>query len=757
MTLDLRLLPLAAACWLGCAIGLHTGVGWGWLLMLALTVAIAVFHPHSLTVCVIVLVASTVAGLRVAAADPDEVADAVRSAGVVEFSAVINTEPRTLDQRGYGGLTTEEVQQSAATLVTVVAGDRRIATSIPVTLRWRDADAAPAVGAAVGGVALLHPDRPERRSAYIVSVRGSLAIERQTTRGSHWTTLIRGSLASTVRAAEPNARTGATLLPGLVLGDTRAQSEQLVEDLRISGLSHLTAVSGANVAIVLGAVLWMLQRTTLRRRYRYAVLSAVLLVFVAVVQPQPSVMRAAVMGAIAVYALATGSVKHSASALWLSVVLLLLLDPFMAWQYGFGLSVAATAGLIVLQPLMAERLPRNRVLGALLVTVAAQIATLPLLLLMGQPPTWLSIPANLLAEPLMAPATVSGFIATALASVALLGIPVLSPVLDLLARIVAVPGVLLSEVIVGIARVGAGSALAVSPFASLGSSLLFAAIIACAWHWRRHRRFIAALAGVYFVASTCGPQLLHPWPAPGWWFAMCDVGQGDATVLRTGPAEAIVIDAGPDSAAARSCLRRLGIRKVPLLVLTHFHADHVEGVAGVAAQAEIGRVVSTSLHDPLIEFQRATALLRRPIVDVQRGDHLRVGAVRLEVLWPDPSRLSGDPNNGSLVLLVRTQQGTVLLTGDVDADAQRQLTPVAVDILKVPHHGSKYQADEYLDAVRSRLALTSVGRGNEYGHPAAATVRRLEATGTRVLRTDVVGAIAVSGSGAAMAFATSRQ
>lgn len=754
MNLDLRLLPMACFVWIGCAAGLHVATPLLAMALIGSGVFVASrFHCAPEAGAAIVL-GALVAALRMWSADPGVVSDLVRDAGVIEFTAVVNAEPQLREHRGFGGLSTEQSWRAQATLIRVSSRDSEIRTSIPVTVRWRTGNDRVEVGATVRGRAILHPDDVKRRSSYRIAVRGPLEIAAPTSRGSRMATLIRHSLADAAGAHDPDARLGATLLPGLVLGDTSAQSRELADDLRTSGLSHLTAVSGANVAIVLGAVLWLLQRTRMRRALRFVCLGMLLVLFVAVVQPQPSVMRAAVMGAISLYALATGATKQSAAALWLSVIVLLLLDPFMAWQYGFGLSVAATAGLIVLQPLLAERLPKHRVLNAVLVTVAAQIATLPLLLAMGAPPTWLSIPANVLAEPLVAPATVSGFVATTLAAFALLPVPVLSPALHLLAAIAALPGVYFGDCIVWIARVGANSALAVSPFASLRSSAIFICVGVVLWQLRRHRRSAATLLVLYFVLSTCGAP--HRWPPADWWYVMCDVGQGDASVIRTSPGHAIVVDAGPEPRAMRTCLRKLRIRTVDVLVLTHFHADHVEGVAGIIAQADVRQVMASPLRDPLLEYQRVRATVKVPIRTLSRGDRFRAGDTAVDVLWPDPERITGDPNNGSVVLLVRTPHGSLLLTGDADADAQAHLPSVHVDVLKVPHHGSRYQLSDYLAGLRPSVALVSVGAENDYGHPAATTMSLFRSGGTPVLRTDERGGIAVVTRGHTVAVAPER-
>ena len=740
MTIDLRLLPWAIAAWVGCAIGLQFALDVKLLVATVVMIALGLTFENVRVLAVVALLAALLAAFRVDAANPEVVAALVRNSGALEVTAVVNEQPQRRTRQGFGGLATEEQWSARITIISVASAAEQLATSIPATLRWPVGGPVPAVGSTIAVSTLLQPDNPARRSVYRLTARSAPVVVSAPSRGSDLFARIRGSLADVTGAGSASARAGATLLPGLVLGDTSAQSEQLVDDLRVSGLSHLTAVSGANVAIVLGAVLWMLQRTRVRRRHRYLLLLAVLVLFVAVVQPQPSVMRAAVMGAISVYAMATGALKQSASALWLSVIVLLVVDPFMAWQYGFGLSVAATAGLIVLQPWMAEHLPRHPLMQVLLVTLAAQIATLPLLLLMGQPPTWLSIPANIAAAPLVAPATVSGFVATLLASLALLPVPGLHHVLHALAVMVAFPGVLLSDLVVAIARIGAGSAFAQSPFESVGSSLLFIGVVTGAWVFRRRRR-IAAVVVVAYAIVTFSPSLVPgAWPPDDWWYVMCDVGQGDASVIRLSDHSAVVVDAGPDPRALRRCLHRIGIRRIDVLILTHFHADHVEGVM---ALDDVDKILVSPLKEPAIEYERVRSHFQSEFTDIQRGDRIRVGSVAFDVLWPDPRNLTGDPNTDSVLMLLHTPNGTVLLGADTDVAAQQQFRPPQATVLKVPHHGSRYQDPRFLQAVGAAVSLVSVGRGNDYGHPARDTLQILTTAGSQVLRTDERGAIAL--------------
>jgi competence protein ComEC len=237
---------------------------------------------------------------------------------------------------------------------------------------------------------------------------------------------------------------------------------------------------------------------------------------------------------------------------------------------------------------------------------------------------------------------------------------------------------------------------------------------------------------------------------------MCDVGQGDALALAAGPGAAVVVDTGPDPALAGRCLRELRITSVPLLILTHFHADHADGLPGVLRGRRVGAIETSVLDEPAGEaarVRREAAAAGVPEVRAAAGEERRLGALSWRVLWPPPDAASlpdDNPNDASVALLVHASGLTLLLMGDLEPSAQEELLAEVpdlprVDVLKVAHHGSAHQDPELLARARPRLALISVGRGNPYGHPAARTVTALRALGAVVLRTDLDGPIAVTG------------
>jgi competence protein ComEC len=248
------------------------------------------------------------------------------------------------------------------------------------------------------------------------------------------------------------------------------------------------------------------------------------------------------------------------------------------------------------------------------------------------------------------------------------------------------------------------------------------------------------------------------WPATGWVVVACDVGQGDAVVVSTGePGRAVLVDTGTDDGAVDGCLRRLGVVALPLVVLSHMHADHVGGLAAALDGRTVGAVAVGPVRDPSSAYARVraiTAAAGAPVVELRAGQSLRWPGLGLDVLAPvhPPAAVDGEDgtavNDVSVVLRARTPIGRVLLTGDVELLAQAELLTSGADlraeVLKVPHHGSRYSSPAFLDAVAPRLALVSVGAGNTYRHPNAGVLDRLRHAGALVRRTDESGDVAVA-------------
>ncbi len=770
MSADLRLWPAAVGLWIASALALSSVVspfmiaGAPWVLA-ALAMAVpslraAIRRRSHLFPAVALVALMCTAGalnvvLRVAPLESSLLPEPGTS---VLVDAVLDTDPHVVEG-SVSGITRgppRVVSTVTATRLTWPRGS--VEVRLPMRL-WTPIDAAVLLpGTRITGRATVQPGDPSAGSALTLTMR---AVPTVLDEPPVWQR-VAGELRAGLRAAVADIPgEGAALLPGIVLGDTSTVPDSVATDMRTAGLSHLTAVSGANVSIVLGAALGIASVLRVRGRWRALVALLALLGFLVLVRPSPSVVRATAMGGVVVLSLVAGGKSRGSPALAGAVLVLVLVDPWLSTSLGFALSAVATAGLLLLAPVLRRwltehvtRIPAG-LSEALAVTVAAQVATAPLLVLMGASVGLGSVPANLMAEVVVAPATVLGVIAT-----------LLSPVAPSLAHAVAVPAAACAQWIVDVAHVVATSAALLLPWPSgtLGA-VLMGVVMGGTTAIVRYRRWLAPIlwelprapvaCGVAFaiVGVIAIPRAASAaWPPPQWRAVACDVGQGDAIVIRVDDDSAIVFDAGPRPDAIDRCLRDLSISRVSALVLTHFHADHVEGVPGVLR----GRSVATVLVSPLAEPPDEADRVRRwcseahvPVEVGRAGDVRRAGTVTWRLLWP--ARLirgeGSDPNNASLAAYVDADGVRLLLSGDTEPAAQAGLMAAVgelpVDVLKVAHHGSRRQNPRFAAWTHARLAIISVGADNDYGHPAPETLTALSALGIPLMRTDQSGDIAV--------------
>ncbi|WP_084258874.1 ComEC/Rec2 family competence protein [Microtetraspora malaysiensis] len=697
---------------------------------------------------------AAVVAVKVHTVSTGPVAELAARHATVVAEVEIGDDPRTRPQRG--GLTRRDsfVVEARMLFVQVAEGDR-VRGDVPVVV----------LASGDGWGTLLPSQRVRVRGRLGTADRGDLTAAVLVVRGppevlSAPSAVQRaaGALRAGLREASdvlPQGPRG--LLPGLVVGDVSRLDEEIKENFAAAGLTHLTAVSGANLAFIAGAALAIARLMGLPLPAR-AILAALAMVgFAIVARPSPSVVRALAMGIVAALALGTGRSRDGLAALSATVLGLILFNPGLARQYGFALSVFATGGILVLAPRwrnrMAARMP-GWLAEAIAVPAAAQVAVTPLLVLMSGQLDVVAIPANLLAGPAVAPATLLGF-----------GAAIVAPVSMAAAQLLVRPAGLAAAWIIAVAeRAAALPAATVGwPGGVPGLALLG---VAATLGWlilrRRFRRYLVAgvLAAALVAVLVVGPAT-SPWPPPGWLLVACDVGQGDGLALSTGPGSAVVIDSGPKPGSANRCLRDLGVTRVPLLFLSHAHLDHVGGLTGVLRGRSVGAVVVSPGRLPEGESARVSAELRArriPEWVVPPGGRWRFGAAELTVLAPEPEAPqegSGEgaiANNASVVLLVRWYDargspiGSALLAGDVETEAQARLLRHGVppvDVLKVPHHGSLRQDPDFLAATRAGAALVSVGAGNDYGHPAPLTMARLHLLGMRTYRTDLSGDVAV--------------
>jgi competence protein ComEC len=574
---------------------------------------------------------------------------------------------------------------------------------------------------------------------------------------------LRAALRRSVSGLPPDRR---ALVPALVDGDDTGLDQALADDFRTTGLTHLLAVSGTNLTLVVGFALVVARWLHVRGRWLYVVGAAGIAGFVLLARAEPSVLRAAAMGSVALLGMGANGADRGTRALGVATIALLLVDPALASAVGFVLSVLATAGILLLAPTWRDALARwlpRWVAEAVAVPAAAQLACTPVVAAISSQVSLVAVVANLLAAPAVGPATVLG-LAGGLVTLAW---PAAGQVVG------AAAGWCVAW-IVEVAERGAGLPTASVSWGADPVSLAVLAVgcllVAAVAPRLLARRSTGLACCVSMVVVVLVRVPTPGWPPDGWLMVACDVGQGDGLVLNTGVSHtAVVVDAGPDPRPMKSCLDELGVRRVPLVVLTHFHADHVDGLSGVLEGRRVDDVWVTRLQDPpdgVSEVREETTAAGVPAHAAPYAQTRQVGDVTLEPVWPLPRSPTTGPgdgstaNNASVVLLARIRGVSFFLGGDIEPEGQEQLAAALphlhVDVLKVPHHGSRYQDLPFLQSLRARVAVISVGADNDYGHPSPLTVAGLAATGEKVLRTDRDGSVAVVDRDDRLAVVTTR-
>jgi competence protein ComEC len=581
----------------------------------------------------------------------------------------------------------------------------------------------------------------EKKVSALAIAQGSIKVVNQPRAIYKYTENIRGNFRDFSDGSKASQ-----LVPGLVLGDTSLQSESFKEEMRKVGLSHLTAVSGANFVLVATFLFWFLQFIVKKIEQRTFFVVLFLILFIILVRPTPSVLRAFVMTVVLLAARIKGEINFGISSLGFAVLILLLFDPFQAIDPGFALSVLATAGILILSPILkmnfSKRIKQGWLIEAITIPISAIIFCLPIILIISNEFSIASIPANIIVAPIIAPITIVGFLSAMVT-------PLLSNVGEILFNLAS----FLAKLIVSISEI-----MNQFPVIRVNNpiSLIFMALLLLIIFRKKLKKSLFVFLGLIVFQIVISATY---WPGREWQIVNCDVGQGDGLVFNLGDQSAIVIDTGADAAAIGKCLRDLKVKNIPLLILTHFHFDHVGAISAVRSGRKIGQVWISNLHEPISNFNDAMkALEGLPVKSVTAGQRFIIPQTDAQVLvlWPDNQMtnfkvLPGDGskvNNSSISVIVKNNLISLFAGGDIEPEVQQRIAEskllIPVDVLKVSHHGSAYQFLPLIDALNPRLALISVGKGNRYGHPDPKLIRYLSKKGIIVLRTDLSGGISVA-------------
>ncbi|MCL1593597.1 MAG: ComEC/Rec2 family competence protein [Actinomycetia bacterium] len=528
--------------------------------------------------------------------------------------------------------------------------------------------------------------------------------------------VVGNSLRSRVQVVFDGSSSTDGLITGFLIGDTRRLSARDVENLRRSGLAHFVAVSGSNVAVfMLG---WWIVAAPLAVHPRArAIIGAIGLgVFIVVTRWEPSVVRASAMTAVPLFGSVVGIPVDPWMALGVAVTTLLLVSGDLLGSVGFQLSVAATAGVLVGVGLARGRKPAW-LWTSLFVTVAAQLAVAPIVIIVFGTMPLLAPVANLLVAPLVTIATVAGGLSLVGGVFEPVAAGAASAVL-MIARLVASGPQLGGVAIIGVVLLGATIGL------------------------RFTRPLGVAIAVLVAGLTASGPS---PWPTMPT-MTVLDIGQGDAILLRDPGGRTMLIDGGPSPRLIDQALRRQAVSRIDVVVATHGDADHVAGLIEVVTSYEVGEVWVSRYANPsdlLANVIAAASAAAIPVRGVAAGHRTVIGGIAIEVL--SPSRRYASDNDGSIVILARSER-SALIPGDIEAIGQAELPRVKPDILVVPHHGSSSSSARWIGAVVGSVAVLSYGL-NTYGHPDGGILAQLRESGVQIRETFSEGDVAVTLSG----------
>jgi len=539
----------------------------------------------------------------------------------------------------------------------------------------------------------------------------------------------------------------AALARGFVLGEDERIDEGTEDEFRRSGLSHLLAVSGQNVTLLALLAMPILAGLGISLRERLVWVLAVIAVYVPVAGAGPSIQRAGLMGALGLLATLGGRRGSRLYALALAAAVTLAIDAGVAADVGWQLSFAAVLGILLLAAPL-----RDRLLGTLgrggwrwalaegvAVTVAATLATAPLVAFHFETLSTTTLVANVLVLPAVAPAMWLGMCGAGLAQIP--GVP-LEPLNGLNALLLAY----IAQVASWCAapdwaelRVHLDGKGLVAAYLGLGAGFLVC------WRWPRPLAALAALALAGWLPLPWSGEAAAEPPARGLRVEVLDVGQGDAILFQPAAAPAVLVDGGPPGDGLARKLSQAGVDRLGAAIVTHDQSDHAGGIEELLGSLPVERLLFARVDRGLLT--RAAEVGADP-ARIAAGSELRVGGLRLRVLWPPPELLNGstpdlDPNQLALVMEARWRDFSMLLTADAEAESV-PIEPGTVDVLKVAHHGSDDAGlGPLLERAQPRLAVISVGEDNPYGHPTAGTLKTLRQHRVPTLRTDESGDITI--------------
>ena len=638
-----------------------------------------------------------------------------------------------------------------AASIKIKGAEQKISGGLILTYYPKDGEQIPAarIGdkiSASGNLKLLHNynnpgqiDTVTRMKADSITARmsaGKQGISIEKVDGGLWIKFLRGVAAIREHYRESMtqvmSREDAAAIFAMLFGGYAGLNPELVEDFQTTGIVHILSVSGSHMSMLAMATAWLCLLLKIPKKITfvlgffiigtYAILSGLL----------PQVMRSATMGILIFLAKTLNAEAEGSRLLTLTALAMLINQPLLLFDVSFQLSFTATAGLMYLSEDLRnflERTPKFFAEAASM-TIAAQLASLPVIVWYFNQISLSSVLANAFVMPLLEVVIVGGLLGGIIAAV----VPIGGKIFFTGEALIFGAGAELNRVFANLPL----SSVQVPTLGLLAGFFYYAALIL-----RRPIILLPIIFLLVFNIFKLGGELE---------VSFVDVGQGDCAVVVTPHGRCLIFDTGGvrehmfdvGGRVVVPYLKHENIREVDKIFLTHVHEDHAGGAGAIIKKFSVGEIITAgeSRAEYAAVFGIAEEFLP-PLHAGHTGEIFSVDGVQVEILFAPQA---GTGNEISNVYRVRYGGITFLITGDLVKDIESQILSAGIDVsstvLKVGHHGSATSSgEEFLRAVQPKCSVICVGYGNNFGHPRAEVLERLENLPTKIYRTDRDGLI----------------
>lgn len=556
----------------------------------------------------------------------------------------------------------------------------------------------------------------------------------------------------------------ACLLIGLLIGDTDEIDEETKEDFRNSNLTHMLAVSGLHVSYVLLAVNYIITKVKIHKKLSKIIVMLLILFFILVTGATPSVLRA---GTMTIYLILGGIFYRRISvfsSLNLSLLVIIIINPYCLFDVGLQLSYAGTIGIVYLYPIIKEKIYNKA--NSILITISANIVIIPIIMYNFNTISLTFFISNLLAGPIIGIIIILGF------SIIIISL-IFFPIANIFSKILNLLIILFLNTAKACANLPFSKISIITPtlkFIFLYYCLLVFIIIKERIQIRISIKLKNKVIAILIILVIINPiKYFSNIKQSNLKIYFVDVGQGDSTCIVTPKNKVILIDGGGNSKdenydiGKQTLLPYLldkKINKIDYCIVSHFDSDHCGGLMYILKNLKVKNIIIGKQYEEYENYKEFIKIAKDKKINirvVEAGEKITIEKnLYIDILWPinrEKMVIQNAINNNSLVFKLRYINFSMLFTGDIEEIAEKEILDkykentefLKSTILKVAHHGSKTSSTkEFINIVKPKYAVIGVGKDNKFGHPSNVTIENLKTINTEIYRTDEMGEISIN-------------